>query len=75
MVTNFIHAAGISALIWSFLLTEELGRKMKMCILTSSDGHSAFYIQHLLPPIWTGIWAATNTPGFGEAALKSPVGG
>lgn len=34
MVTNFIHMARISQLIWSFLPTEESGKKMKICVLT-----------------------------------------
>lgn len=73
-VTNFIHMAWISQLIWSFLPTKELGKKMKMCILTSPAGHCAAYAQHPPPAVWAGMWAATDTPGFGEAGLECPMG-
>lgn len=68
MVSNFIHMAWISQLIWSFFLpTEGSGKKMKRCILTSSAGHCHSYAQHLPPAVRTGTWAVMGTPHPGRS--------
>lgn len=42
----------------------------QVCIPTSSTEHCAPHAQHPPPDVGTKIWAARDTHGFGEGALK-----